>query len=106
MIGQVARALTERVSGGMARDDRAEFEAREIPEPGLVEMADVDEDPELRAASDQSTARSREARARVGRRRRDERDPECERVGAAPDRPERAQSGRVPQLERLKLRVD
>ena len=72
----------------------------DVPEARLVEVAEVDGDPELGAAAHEPDARRRQARPGVGRARVGERHAVGERVRAAPDRAERAQAGGVQHVER------
>ena len=106
VVGQVARRRAERVDARVRGDQRPVELARDVPEPGGVEVAEVDGDAELGAAPHELDAGVREARAGVGRGRVAERHAVPERVGAAPDRAERAQPGRVPDLERVEVGVD
>jgi hypothetical protein len=87
-------------------DDRPGADARHVGEPGRVEVADVHEHAELRAAAHEGAADVSQPRAGVGRRREAERDTVTERAGAAPHQPERANAGRVPRIEGDEVDVD
>jgi hypothetical protein len=106
VVQQVAAVRAEGVDAGVAGDQRPGVELGDVPEAGGVEMAEVDRDAELTAAAHQPLAGLGEPRPGVGRRRELERDAVRERVRAAPDEPERAQAGRVPDLERIEVGVD
>ena len=96
----------QRVRAGVAGDERPRVDLRHVPEPLLVEVAEIDEDPELATARDQPPARVGQATARVGARRGAERNALGEPVRPAPDGTERPQPRLVPERERLELGVD
>ena len=105
-VGHVARVLRQRVGARVAGDQRARFDPGDVPEPLLVEVAEIDEDPQLATARHQSPAGVGQPAAGVRARRRAEGDPLPEPVRPAPHRAERAQPRLVPERERLQLRVD
>ncbi len=69
---------------GVGRYQRTELEPRDVPEPGFVQVADVDEDAERRAAAHESLAGVGEARSGVGTGGEDERHAVTEGVRPAP----------------------
>ena len=79
---------------------------RDVPEPALVEVGEVDEDPERVALAHERAAGVREPRTAVRRGGRRERHAVPERVRPAPGEAERAQPERVQRGERLEVRVD
>ena len=89
-IGQVAGRGHERVGARMRDDERLVGDLGGVPEPALVEVGEVDEDPERVARPHQRAAGVREPRADVGRGGRRERHAVPERVGPAPREAERA----------------
>ena len=105
-VGEVARGGADRVGARVAGDQRPGLELGDVPEAGLVQVAEVDEDAELGAGTDQRPAGVGQPRADVGRGGEGELDAGREGVGTAPDRAEAAQPGGVPVLERLEAGVD
>ena len=105
-VGEIARRRAQGVDAGVRGDQRRAVQPRDVPEAGLVEVAEVDRDAELRAAAHEPPPGGGEARAGVGRGGEHERDAVGERVRPAPHRPQRAQARGVPELERLERGVD
>ena len=85
--------------------DRPVREPRHVAEARLVQVRDVDHHAELVAGADELAARRREAGTRVRRPREAERHAVAERVRAAPDDPERAQSALVPTPRGCRVRA-
>ena len=79
---------------------------RDVPEPALIEVGEVDQDPERVALAHQRAAGVGEPRAGVRRGGRRERHAVPERVRPAPREAERAQPERVQRGQALELRVD
>ena len=93
--------------GARVRDDeRRVGERGHVPEAALVQVGEVEHDPEPVAGPDELPARRGEPRARVGRGGDAERDALAERVRAAPDEPERAKTALVERLEPAEVRVE
>src|ERR1700745_766582 len=86
----------------MAGNQRTGVGARDVPKAGLVEMAEVDHDPQLAAAAHERSPSVGEARSSIRTRWRDERDAVAEVGGPAPDRSQRPQPGGIPELQCLK----
>ena len=93
VVGQVAGGRADRVRARVRGDERAVEMAGDVPEPGRVEVAEVDRDAELGAALDEPDAGVGEAGAGVGARRVAERHAVRERVLRG-SRPARASAGR------------
>ncbi len=55
-VGEIARRGSERMDPGMRGDERPGLGPRDIPEAGLVEVAEVDQDSQFGAAPDQRMA--------------------------------------------------
>ena len=90
----------------MARDERPGCERRDVPESPLGEVAQVDEDPQLRAPLHEALPGGGEAGPGIGRGGEHERHAGGEVVRPAPDRAEHAEPRGVPGVERLEIRVD
>jgi hypothetical protein len=66
-VGEVARARHQRVRARVGHDERPLGDRRDVPEAALVEVREVDEDPELLAGAHQRDAGVAQPRAGVGR---------------------------------------
>ena len=98
-VGQVARVRAERVRIRMRGDERRVGQRGDVPKALLVQMREVDQDPELVAGLDQRLALIGQARAGIRRAREAERNAVAENVRPAPDRAERAQARLVEHFE-------
>ena len=105
-IGEVAGRGHERVRARVGDHERLGGDLRDVPEPALVEVGEVDEDPERVALAHERAAGVGEPRADVRRGGRRERHAVPERVRPAPRDAERAQPERVQRGQALELRVD
>jgi hypothetical protein len=88
------------------RDDRPGRQAGDVGEARGVEVADVDQDPQLRAAAHQRQSGRGEPRAGVGRGGEAEGHAVAEGVRPAPDRAQRSHAGGMPGVERRQARID
>src|SRR5437868_14303854 len=79
---------------------------RDVPEASLVEMREVDQDPEAVALGYEAAVGRRQPLADVGRRGEAEGDALCECVRPAPDKADRAQPALVALREVPELRLD
>jgi hypothetical protein len=64
-IGEVAGGGHERVRAGVGDHERPAGHIRDVPEPALVEVGEVDQDPERVARAHERAAGVREPRADV-----------------------------------------
>ncbi len=99
LVGQVARRGAQRVRVRVRGDDRRVRGAHDVPEPGLVQMRDVDQDAEAVARADEAEPRRGQSRAGVGRGGKPERDALGEGVRPRPDDADRPEPPVVPALE-------
>ena len=63
-VGEVAAGRAQRVGARVRGDQRRQLEPRDVPEAGLVEVAEVDGDPQLGAAAHEPRARRASAPGR------------------------------------------
>ncbi len=98
-VGEVSRGGTERIRVRVGRDERRLGELGDVPEAGLVQMREVDEDPEQVAGVDEVAARVGQPGAGVGRGGEAERDALGEGIRSRPDDAERAEAAAVPVVE-------
>ena len=96
----------ERMGTRVGDDERLLGDRGDVPESALVEVGEVDEDPELVAGPHERAAGSGEPGADVRRGGRGERHAVAERVRPAPRDPERAQPARVQRGQVLEAGLD
>ena len=94
------------VGARVGDDERRVGELGHVPEAALVQVGEVEHDPEPVARADELPAGGREPGTRVGGGGNAERNALAEGVGAAPDRPDRAQTPLEERLEPAELRVE
>src|ERR1700729_404224 len=85
---------------------RTRLRTLHVPEPGLVEVAEVDEDAQIGTTANERLARGSQPGPDVRRGGPDELDAVREVVRAAPHRTQRSQPRRVPEIERLERCID
>ena len=98
------RAQSMRI--GMRSDEGRIADGGNIPESALVEVRQVDQNPQPVAGRDQLLAEVRQAGSRVGRRGTTEWHAMPERIRPAPDRAERAKSRLIQDVQEFEFRVD
>ena len=105
-VGEIARMRRQRMGVRMRRDERRVGELRHVPEAGLVEVRQVDQDAARVAVGDERAPGIGQPRPGVGRRREAERNAAGKGVRPAPDEPERTQAGLVEDVEEVEIGVD
>ena len=99
IVRQVARRGAQGVRVRVRRDERRKRERRDVPEPRLVQMREVDEDAEAVAGVHELPPRVCEPGPRIRRRGELERHTLGECVRPRPDEADRAHAALVPALE-------
>ena len=90
----------------MRGDEGRIADSGDVPEPALVEVRQIDQNPQPVASADQLLAEVRKTGSRVGRRGTAERHAMPERIRPAPNGAERAKSRLIQYVQELEIRVD
>ena len=106
LVGQIARVRADRVGVGVRRDQRRIRDLGNVPKAALIEVRQIDQNPQPVAGADQRLAEIGQTGAGIGRGRTAERHAVAEHIRPAPHRPKRAQPRCVQHVKQFEIRID
>ena len=105
-VDEISRMRAQGMRIGVRGDEGRIADSGNVPETAFVKVRKINQNPQTVAGAYQLLAEVRQTRPRVGRRGTTERHAMPERIGSAPNGPERAKSRLIQYVQELEIRVD